>query len=200
MIRQTREVQASIFQWLVLCPIKWKPNLFLEIPPSFFCCWSTEFLLSDEWDWEDLSFLCEVEARGEADCDLSVVSQGEFVLTRELELDLCRIVEAAGLPARTFGEDDLPAAASSSFMLGWEVNTGLVRGRRAWQSDWISSGWARLLLWWRESWDWRDDWEEKVDSRSLHGVLRLLRPAPYKYLHFKISTPIRIGKNRGNST
>ena len=147
-----------------------------------------------------MSFLCEVEARGEADCDLSVVSQGEFVLTRELELDLCRIVEAAGLPGLTFGEDDLPAAASSSFMLGWEVNTGLVRGRRAWQSDLISSGWARLLLWWKESWDWRDDWEEKVDSRSLHGVLRLLRPAPYKYLHFKISTPIQIGKNRGNST
>ena len=136
-----------------------------------------------------MSFLCEVEARGEADCDLSVVSQGEFVLTRELELDLCRILKAA----RTFGEGDLPAAASSFFMLGWEVNTGLVR-------DWISSGWARLLLWCPESWDWRDDWEEKVDSRSLHGVLRLLRPAPYKYLHFKISTPIQIGKNRGNST
>ena len=169
--------------------MKWKLNFFLENSADFFSSWSVEFLLREEWDCEGLKLLAVSEGSGEADCDLSVVSRGESARNRELELDFLSILLLTGLPraARLIGEGDLRTDPSSFLRLGRGLNIGLEKVcRRSWRSDSWESPWCwDLSCKLRESWewwevgpgDWREDWEEKLERRSLHGVLRLLPPA-----------------------
>ena len=168
--------------------MKWNLNFFFEHSVAstyFFPAWSIEFLLSEEWDCDGLMLVVSSVGTGEADCDLSLVSREESALNRELELDFLSILPLTGLTTLVFGEGDLRKDPSSFLTVGWGLNIGLVKAcLRRWRSDGSNSPWCWNLCEFRESWeslvvgpgDWREDWEEKLERRSLNGVLRLLRP------------------------